>query len=377
MYIPRLFYRLLLPLLALCVCSSTVANAGSTPAKPTEAMELRNQFIKLLEARNFVELDRRIDQARRDHLTIALGYPKLQIYYNIFSQGCGCTPQETDAMDWITWRKNLNDWRAQYPRSVSAQILDATYDISYGQYVRGSGWARSVTPEQWKELGANIEKAYQKLQQMSGPARQDPGWYIAMLKLTRYREGDHKDEYLDVLKEAMTKFPYYLPVYTTGSYIFEPKWGGSNEALSTFIDQSARRTYPRWGDSLYARLYSSELIEGPQDELAAMVDWPRMRAGFERLIHDYPAKDNYAAYARFSCQYGDIDALKQAMPHVDATHFDSVWWGQTPQFFQYCLQLSRRDLPGQKPDEAPNARNSVIWRHQQPTGMPVPPQPAH
>ncbi|GAB7127277.1 hypothetical protein JCM19000A_17840 [Silvimonas sp. JCM 19000] len=342
-------------------------------------MVIRNQFIKLLEARNFVELDRRIDQARQNHLTLGSGYPRLQIYYNAFSLGCGCLPQDTDtdALDWITWRKNLTDWRTQYPRSVSAQILDATYDISYGQYVRGTGWSSSVTQEQWDELRANIEKAYQKLQKMSGPARQDPGWYAAMLKLSRYREGDHQDEYLAVLKEATTKVPYYLPIYTSGSFLLEPKWGGSNQALNDFIDQSTRSTFPRWGDSLYARLYASELSNGPEPELTRMVDWSRMRAGFERLIHDYPDKENYDAYARFACQYTDIKALKTVISHIDAAHLDPVWWGRNSQFYQYCVELSQRDLVDPKPVDAANARNSVIWQPK-PTGLPsVPPGSAH
>ncbi|KPC50178.1 DUF4034 domain-containing protein [Amantichitinum ursilacus] len=312
--------------------------------------DVHNRITALLDARSFAELDAQMDAARKSHSTAPDGTPLLQLYYSAFTVNCGCTEHsiaEPDALQWVRWRQALEQWRRLAPQSINAQILYATYHISYGEYARGTDYAKDVRPDQWKMMQTYLDRAATLLQSMSGPAREDRGWYAAKLRLLRLQGIDNRHEYVLLWQEATQKYPDYLPLYTLAAGYFEPRWMGSEQEEKALIEHAVALTQSFWGESLYARLYARDMRY--DQTLDPAVDWPRMRKGFERVVHDFPAAVNYSQYARFACQYGDLKALRSAVKHIDSAQPLIHTWGYSRDLFNRCMAYAKSGTANKKP----------------------------
>ncbi|MGH8184921.1 MAG: hypothetical protein ACREUC_00045, partial [Steroidobacteraceae bacterium] len=109
--------------------------------------------------------------------------------------------------------------------------------------------------------------------------------------------------------EGIKRFPGYHPLYFSYARRFSPRWGGNYVDADAFIEsQVAAKTNPE-GESLYARLYwlLDQYGGGDADFFEdSLVNWSRMRSGFELLIERFPkGARNQASLASFACRVGD------------------------------------------------------------------------
>ena len=68
-------------------------------------------------------------------------------------------------------------------------------------------------------------------------------------------------------------------------------------------------------------------------------DWSRMKAGFERMIKDYPDPWNINNYAKFACLAEDWKTVSflnkqiEQKPLLDA-------WSRSQKYYDYCIAFA-------------------------------------
>lgn len=137
----------------------------------------------------------------------------------------------------------------------------------------------------WPVFHEKIAEAAKLLDEMPASAKSEAPWYEARLELARDQFMD-RDQAKAMLREALEKHPRYMSLYFIGADFHSPQWGGSRAELKACIDDVAKKTSSRAGDTMYARMQWSEQRRDVFQ--SGQADWPRMKRGFEKVLADYP-----------------------------------------------------------------------------------------
>lgn len=323
--------------LALAIVGSVSGAAESDIERPFEKNAWH--YNQMLLSRQFSELERIAEEARRTNSTISDGQPRLATVYGGVA-GCvssACRNRFTEEQ-WQQRRRLLLEWRRLMPRSITAEIAAASMSLEHAWAVRGGGFANSVGKNAWPVFRERVEIARIQLEEVSAPARQDAGWYAAMLQVAK-AQGWPSKHFSSLYMEGRRRHPSYISLYLTASSYFSPRWYGSLGHFQVMVEEAVTATRAQLGETLYARLnwnvWSNDMFQTGQ------VDWIRMKAGFERLIADYPDPWNINHYAKFACLAGDARTVLDLTKKIGARPIESAWWGST-QYYDQCVALARQ-----------------------------------
>lgn len=239
----------------------------------------------------------------------------------------------TAVSDWLdAWdeeqdrlfQQRFDEYERDIPGSAFAPILRAMQLRTTAWRARGSGYASTVTPEGWKLFKQRISKAWEILQQSKARSSRVPTWYEQSI-ITGMDAGVPDAQVTALFNEGIRRFPGFHPLYFTYIRQFTPKWGGDYETARDFIEaQVAAKTNPE-GEILYARLYwLLDQYSGHDPDFLAdsLLNWPRMRNGFELLMKQYPqSKWNQANFAAFACRSGDANTYLKWRDRLPAGEF--------------------------------------------------------
>jgi hypothetical protein len=231
--------------------------------------------------------------------------------------------------NWKNWQFDLRkiaQWRREQPDSYAADIAEVTLWRAWAWHDRGEGYANSVAPEGWKLFADRLAHAQSVLDQSKPRASKTPLWYQLSLSVGRDMQWDPKRD--DALfREAIERFPGYVPFYLSMSDYLSPKWGGSYEA----VDKLARETVAKSGGdySLYTRIYWN-LSDEEEDDFYlfndSLASWPLMKTGFDRLMQRYPKSLwNLNAYAAFACRARDRDTYSSLRARIGQNVIAVAW----------------------------------------------------
>jgi hypothetical protein len=112
-----------------------------------------------------------------------------------------------------------------------------------------------------------------------------------------------------VYERGLKAFPQFFSLHFRIALALLPKWGGSNEALSSFIDTVVARSAPQTREQIYTRLwwFVDDATAEDTSIFEVGASWPRMKEGFESLLKNYPnSRWNKSYYASFACRAGDL-----------------------------------------------------------------------
>ena len=231
------------------------------------------------------------------------------------------------------------DWRRRVPDSVYPEILQGMIFESWAWMARGTGYAKSISPQQWAVFGERSEMAAVSLREVVARANTNPIWYQLSLDVG-LDESKTRDELRSIFNRGAVEGPDYWPLYTRMLRILMPRWGGSQEEIKRFIDEVSFQPSGERNVVKYARLYwSYASLEDDDVALfgASLADWPTMRAGLLELQRRYPRSDfilNVAA--KFACMAGDSGAYGEARPKIQG-HLSAVAWSDKVSL-QHCDQ---------------------------------------
>jgi hypothetical protein len=317
----------LIPGLALWLAAGS---AASQFAHPVPQQRATDEHLALLMSRAYDKLDQAADLARAKDLATSDGQPLLAAIYAGVA-GCNCGNLLTDEL-WQVRKQRLDEWLKRKPGSPTARLARASYPVKYAWMARGGGFSNTVSNEGWRLFRERTEEGRKALEALDAKTRDDPGWYDVMLDVG-LAQGWPAEKFDGLFREGVARFPYYVPLYFTRANFHAPRWYGSMEALKRVADDAAERTRPRWGEMLYARV--NWLFWDVQMFRNGQASWPRMKAGFERMVQEYPDAWNLNNFGKFACIAGDLRLLAELLPKIGEKPVIEAWEGEI-QNYQRC-----------------------------------------
>lgn len=292
---------------------------------------------KLIEAR-FEELERTADDIRKNDTLASDGQPLLAALYwgisSCFDDDCA---KQAHQPIWADRNyKLLLAWRKLAPDSVTAELGVIYFFLNRAWDARGTSYSNKVAASAWQLFGLNLDRAQKRLAGASPAARNDAGWYAATLSVG-LGSGWPKRRFDRIFQEGTAKYPLYLPLYFRAAAYYAPRWHGSAQEYRQFIDRAVTQTRPQMGESLYARLHWSMWTTGMFKD--GTTEWPRMRAGFDRITQDYPDRWNVNNFAKFACMAGDIATFSRLSGEIGDRPLETVW-GEKNGYYSTCLSFA-------------------------------------
>ena len=298
-----------------------------------------------LRQHDFAKLDEMAEEFKDKNSLAADGQPKLMGFYaGVSKSSAACNGVQGTEEEWSADRRLLLDWSKASPKSVSAKLALALFEISYGWNARGSGYASTVTDEGWKLFRQRIATARSMLEKLEPSAGNDPQWFEGMLSIA-LAQGWEREQFDTMYRRAIGKFPYYYAYYFTKGSFYSAKWHGSQVEFKRFVEESVQSTEKNIGQSMYARLnWSAQSRSMFQD---GQTDWPRMKLGFEAIIKDFPDSWNRNNFAKFACRAGDQQTLLEQLEFVGNKVAISAWGSM--EYFQNCNKFARAMTSDKRP----------------------------
>lgn len=270
-------------------------------------------------AREWVELDTLVEKLAASKERAEDGRFHLYLMTQAISHRFLNVPGETH-------KSEFAEYRQQVPNSAFLPILEAMEMHASAWLARGQGLSSTVTPEGWQMFKERNEAAWELILAAKKTSDRLPTWYEQAISIGMDADV-RNDELTAIFNEGIKRFPGYHSIYFVYARQFAPRWGGDYDSADAFINaQVAAKTNPD-GEVLYARLYwlIDQYAADPDFFENASVSWPRMRAGFEQLMKQFPnGKRNQASFVAFACRASDAATYFKWRQSVHGGFFSQV-----------------------------------------------------
>lgn len=222
-------------------------------------------------------------------------------------------------------------WSTDRPQSVLAQLLYAHSLTAHAWYLRGGGYANTVSPAAWEGFRKYLEMAQAQLKRTETLAARDSSWNALMLRVGQGLGWDVRRQ-MAVFENGIAKNPDHDALYFSMQSSLGPKWGGDQDAVERFIANVTQRTRDKRGLEMYARLYGGYSNDEVHQSLfqVTRASWPTMKTGFEDRLSRYPHTDNRNQYAYFACMAKDLTTLREQLGLI-GNAIEPVFWGASPE----------------------------------------------
>lgn len=325
-------------IVALAASPLALADCGSTRDTP------ESRFRQLLVQGKYDELERAAHKAENlaERTPDGLSLHAAFIAAMWLPGSCNSPAEGLDAnrvMAAEGYGMHLAEWLKRYPGSRMAILANARQSLNLAWAARGGGYASEVGAQAWEVFHENVAKARSALAALPAPIRDDPAWYEVMLQILKAQSAPDA-EYDALFNEAVARYPEYDTLWFEAATRSAPKWGGSVAKVRAIAERAADATRAKRGETLYARVQWAN--EDSAMFRSGQADWPRMKAGFERIMQDYPDNWNANNFGNFACRAHDPDGLRKAFAHIEKP-IPAVW-DVVP--FETCKQHVNDPAPG-------------------------------
>lgn len=313
--------------------SPTAPGHGLKPMPElVENDEASGRARELYDSGNLDGLEALAKEWRGQRARTALGVWKEWLLYNAIVLESDAE-NATDA-DYEARLRSFESWTSTRPASVVARTALARQWYQYAWHARGHGWSSSVDDAAAGLFHDRLEKAGAVFEQAEAMPDKTPVVYHSMLALAR-AQGWPEPKMDGLFRKALAFEPDYLPYYFTRAVGFEPRWGGSEQALRNFVETSADAR-GAGGDELYARLVWELNDHFEQDGVNPFkrgYSWPRVLAGYRALIARDPGPAWRLECAKLAALAGDR-AVAQEMFASEGVRWEPWAWRDRGQFIK-------------------------------------------
>jgi hypothetical protein len=235
--------------------------------------------------------------------------------------------------------ERIAKWTRTYPESPTAHIAYAMALSERAWDHRGTGYASSVSEEQWVLFRQYIAAAREHLEKHKAIAASDPRYYQEMIEIARDQQWD-RTRFDALLEEAIGREPVFYQTYFSAFIYLLPQWHGNLEDIEDFAQYAVRKTQHLEGQGMYARIYwYASQTQFKNDVFNnSLADWSQMKAGFEDIISRYPDAWNLNNYARFACMARDKPKTAELLERIGTSVVKEAW--QIPALKDQCAQWS-------------------------------------
>jgi hypothetical protein len=283
-------------------------------------------------SQDFQQLEKIAADFRVNETRTSSGLWELTLYYGGFSYLSNGMHHD---YEFGVLDKIIQNWLTEYPQSSTAHIAKAIILLDHAWFYRGGGWARDVKPENWKPFEEYVGKAREYLEKHKSVASQDPQWYETMLDIAKLQSWP-LDDFLELMNEATSRYPYFYQIYFTGLGYLTPKWHGDKEQIEAFARAAVEKTKQKEKMGMYARVYwvASQAQYGPRLFTDSAVVWKTMRQGIKDVMEKYPDGWNTNNFAYFSCLAHDRDMTRDLIGKIHYPLIRQVWRNEST--FGWC-----------------------------------------
>jgi hypothetical protein len=276
-------------------------------------------------AEKFDDLDVMADKFRSEKTRKFGGEWLLQRFYASLD-----APQLTD-QDSLDHLAHLNKWIELRPKSITARVALATSLMRWAWVARGSGFAKTVTPEGWKLFRERGQKALDVLNDASNLEAKCPQWYLEMFAvgMDLHFSGEQMK---NIFEQGVRLEPEYYYLYRTYADYLLPKWYGTRGASSSFAKNAADQLGGADGDLLYYQIVTMLVKYGDDDYPVQELDWPRIQSGYQALIAKYGFSrntKNVMAYVAYT--FKDVTVTRNQFAKI-GDDWDSYVWHDRKMF---------------------------------------------
>ncbi len=308
----------------LCIASEQVTDG------PIARNQLKSTVQNLLYQEKFDVLDGMAQEFRKTKARFPEGLWKLQFFYE------GLVPKDKSPEGWKNYLAIVGKWFEKSPDSITARVAAGSAWEEYGAYVRGKGYADTVTEEMWRVLGESFQKAYGLLENKpSDPTEDCPERYATLLNIARV-QGWPRPQFEALFHEAVTFEPTYYPFYLLKARYLLPRWHGEEGEWQQFAKDAISLTPESEGKSVYMRIVGSFLI--PVDITSFSdpgISWSLLKQGYLDVERNFPgSRWNLNMFCKYACKAGDKETAKELFKRIgDKPYIEA--WGTRTEFEQW------------------------------------------
>lgn len=316
----------------------------ATPAPPVSALPdtseatYREHVRSLLAEGNYAELEAIAQTNRSERGRFLAGNWRNDDFFNAVVWLDNDPERDSDYQRQF---EKLKKWQAARPESAAARIALAKLYVYYADFARGSGYANTVSDDQWELYRSRTALAKEALFEASRLTQRDPHWYYVMQDVAHDEAWD-KTNARELLDQAIAFEPDYFHFYRAYATYLLPQWYGDPGELQTFAEEVAAKRPEPAGSILYFQIMASLACYCRQEtEELKNADWPRLQLGYANLEKIYGLSDlNANRFAEMAFVFGDKSAAREAFTHV-INRNSAVWltedsyqsaraWANTP-----------------------------------------------
>lgn len=257
--------------------------------------ELSEAIVEDIKASDFKSLIDAASSWEKQGCLLKSGEPRINYWLSGFSRSFS-------RLGWGNSLEKIEKFKAVYPDSPLPLLAEARYWSDYANNARGSGYARTVTPEGWRLFKERLEKSESLMESIHSSAKDWPQWYWQMIRVQSLLQRP-QETINQTFLEGVKNHPNALPIYTEMAYFLEPKWGGSWSAVDKIAALATQHISRESPNVTYTRVYwATGGLSSPQALLSdTKVSWTKMRQGFIELLNLYPDSsyigNNFLVYA--------------------------------------------------------------------------------
>ncbi len=241
-------------------------------------------------------------------------------------------------------------WAREHPQSALAHMLHVRARYALAWWYRGDGYANTVSAEMWALFKQHIDAAIEHLGAHAEVSLQHSTAYSYALMLGRSAGWD-RARLVALVDAGLRLAPKDFGLHQSMLTSLLPKWGGSEEAIDSYIDWAADKAGPEHGHMVYARLYNEVAGEFQQDLFTrTRAQWPRMKLGWDQLVERFPTDNNINRYALLACLARDKPVLASLLERIGNAPNLRAWGHNAGRTLDGCRRLAREP---DKPQEPP------------------------
>jgi hypothetical protein len=317
---------------------AAISACASIPTPITQRDELseraaiRSEVVTLIGGEQFSKLEALAARYRMSQSRTSNGIWQLTLFYSGVASAFDSDRKEQDF--WLKAERSAKKWVADYPNSATAHLSYAKMLLSHGWSFRGSGYANTVEPQNWKPFEGYVQQARVYLEKNKRVASNDPHWY-ELMAVVACAQGWPESDFSKLISEGLQREPLFYQTYFAAIDYYAPKWGGSAVAIEQFAREGLEQTRSTEGFAMYARIYWYASQTQFYDRLfsESLVDWTTMKKGIDDVLNKYPDSWNINNFAKFACLSKDKAKTAELMGRITDAPLGAVWGSS---FFQQC-----------------------------------------
>jgi hypothetical protein len=236
-----------------------------------------------------------------------------------------------DEEGWKTHFTLLEEWKAKYPKSITARVAHARSMVNYAWKARTTKFAAAVTEAQWNLFFERLESARKTLTDATTEADgQCPVWYSTMLTIAN-GEGWGRYDYMKTFDEAVEFEPTYPTYYHQLAVHFLPQWFGKQGEWASVLAEVTQKQGTEEADAMLQMTFATVVIENyDYEDIVPEIQryWPRIKRGFHTREQLYGASSgDLNDFTHMAYIAGDREETRAMFLRIK-DRLDPGFWGK-------------------------------------------------